>query len=107
MSQLMPRDERGSTPQIEGRRDRRWVAELRLRAELDNFAEGAESSRLDVRLTCARRLADVAAVELAFLHEEFSILAGGNAGLEMDLREIEQIFKVGCVRTLHQYMGRR
>lgn len=107
MANIQPRNQRGLDRPIGSRQDRRWVAEVRLRAQLEEFAEYAEAARLEARITAGRRLADQVASELMLVHEEFTQLAGGNAALELDLRDVEQTLKIGYVRLLQQYLGRR
>lgn len=70
MSDLAPRDHRALDQRLRSRQHRRWMVEVQHRVYLNEFEEYSEAARLDARMLCARRLADVAAAELAFLHEE-------------------------------------
>jgi hypothetical protein len=74
---------------------------------LAEFEEIAEAARIDTRMNCARKLADRAAAELAFVHDEFTQLAGGNPATELDLRDFEKVLKIGYARLLHDYLSRR
>jgi hypothetical protein len=107
MNPLVPHDQQALDAPLGGRRDRRWVAQVRLRAELDQFAEYAEAARLDARMVCAAKLADRAGGELVFTRDKFGQLAGGDPAVELDLRDIEKVLKLGYAQMLHNYLGRR
>ena len=106
MSQLVPRGSRGVELPVGTWRERHQLADARQRAMLDEFDEYAEAVRLDTRMSCARRLADRAATELVFTHEQFGDLAAGDTALELDLRDLERVLARGLKSTLHNYLSR-
>lgn len=88
-------------------RDSRRITEARTQTRLAKFWEYAEADRLETRIRCGRRLADVAADELVAQHHYITDRAAGDPALELDLRDFQRVVKRGCERLLDYYLSGR